>query len=194
MPVAPSSPAVKRFLSRVDVVPNPEHPGLGDCHIFGSSGSRHYVGGAIQEFYDGKRNITPGRFAYENFIGPIPSGKTVRRICGDSRCVAPHHLTTEPTAPGANRHRPKRTPRRYDPGEDWMDELYFIGEAARILSVAPATLRRWCQAGTIPHVLTRGRRYLWSSDVEQLAKLGYVRDHLEAVKEGHWRGQMDGSY
>ena len=196
MAVSRPSDPVSRFLARVEVTPNPEHPGLGDCHIFGPAGGQHsrlYVGGSIPVFYDGERQVSPGRFAYEHFIGPIPAGKSVRRICGDSRCVAPHHLTTDLLANKRSR-RPKRTPRRYDPGEDWMDELYFIGEAARTLSVSPQTLRRWCQAGTIPHVLTRGRRYLWASDVEQLAKLGYLGDHLQAVREGHWRGKLDGSF
>lgn len=32
------------------------------------------------------------RWAYEHFVGPIPSGKQIDHICGVTRCVNPDHL------------------------------------------------------------------------------------------------------
>ena len=38
------------------------------------------------------KEVRGHRFAYENFIGPIPDGMHVLRTCGNKRCCRPDHL------------------------------------------------------------------------------------------------------
>src|ERR1017187_6141885 len=38
------------------------------------------------------KTVRASRFAYEQFVGPIPSGKLVRHSCNTSLCCNPKHL------------------------------------------------------------------------------------------------------
>ena len=77
------TPAVERFLSRVDR--------SGECWMFvggKKSGSR----GQYATFMVNARRVYVHRFAYELWHGPIPEDMTVDHICGIQRCVRPDHL------------------------------------------------------------------------------------------------------
>jgi len=48
------------------------------------------------------------RFAYEQFIGPIPSGLTVDHLCFERRCVNPGHLEAVTNEENARRGQVRR--------------------------------------------------------------------------------------
>jgi len=43
-------------------------------------------------FYDGKKAVRAHRWAYENFVGPIPEGLQLDHLCRVRHCVNPSHL------------------------------------------------------------------------------------------------------
>ena len=43
-----------------------------------------------------RKAVQAPRWAYQNYIGPVPIGKLVYRSCGNLRCVAPEHLSLRP--------------------------------------------------------------------------------------------------
>jgi len=45
-------------------------------------------------FHIGTKTTAPARFAYEQFVGPVPHDRSVRPTCGNPACVRPAHLET----------------------------------------------------------------------------------------------------
>lgn len=43
-------------------------------------------------FWNGRKYVRAHRFAYEFFIGPVPSGKELDHLCFVRHCVNPSHL------------------------------------------------------------------------------------------------------
>lgn len=71
------------------------------CWIW--TGPRHSEGYGVGAV-DGKQHVPARRWVYEQEVGPIPPGKTVRAktVCTDRACVRPDHLEVlaeEPKAP-----------------------------------------------------------------------------------------------
>lgn len=50
------------------------------------------INGAYGQFWDGKRQVYAHRWAYEQFVGPIPDGHQVDHLCRVPPCVNPAHL------------------------------------------------------------------------------------------------------
>lgn len=73
------------------------------------------------------------------------------------------------------------TPGSHDPGGEWLT----IHEASAIVGVSPATLRRWCDAGTIKAYATPGghRRFARSAVLGLLPSAGQGRRTLASVGE-----------
>lgn len=66
------------------------------------SASRHSSGYG-QFYYNGRGNGFAHRFAYERFVGPIPSGLQIDHLCRNRTCVNPSHL--EPVTAKENLRR-----------------------------------------------------------------------------------------
>lgn len=47
-------------------------------------------------------------------------------------------------------------------------DLLTTTEAATIMRVTPATVRRWCEAGTLPAVKPRGQWLIAESDLQAM--------------------------
>lgn len=58
------------------------------CWLFSGSWSRDGYG----TFWDGKRSGRAHRWAYENYVGPIPDGLQLDHLCRMRCCVNPDHL------------------------------------------------------------------------------------------------------
>ncbi len=63
-------------------------------------------------FWDGTRQVSPHRWAYETFVGPIPEGLQIDHVrdrgCASRACVRPDHL--EPVTGTENQARSPLTP------------------------------------------------------------------------------------
>ncbi len=74
--------AIDRFMDKVLVWPN-------GCWMWMGS-----VGGKMQYGYiwDGKKLASAHRWAYQEYIGPIPEGFESHHTCEQAGCVNPYHL------------------------------------------------------------------------------------------------------
>jgi len=70
-----------RFMARVEKLP-------GSCWLWGG-GKR---GKGYGSFSVGGRGVYAHRFAYEQFVGPIPVGLVIDHLCRVRHCVNPEHL------------------------------------------------------------------------------------------------------
>lgn len=80
----------ERFWSKVEV----GHP-LG-CWLWVAADN----GVGYGAFWDGNRQVSAHRWAYEALVGPIPEGLVLDHLCRTRHCVNPDHL--EPVTPREN--------------------------------------------------------------------------------------------
>lgn len=74
-------PAIERFWERVERTDT--------CWLWtGAKGARGY--GNFKPI--GRRTVVVHRYAYEQFVGPIPEGLTIDHLCRVRNCVNPAHL------------------------------------------------------------------------------------------------------
>lgn len=73
-------PLIDRFWERVDT--------SGNCWVWTSALDKDGYG----RLWNDSRNIRAHRFAYEYFVGPIPSGFQIDHLCRNRACVNPAHL------------------------------------------------------------------------------------------------------
>jgi hypothetical protein len=74
--------AADRFFAKVDQ--------SGDCWLWTAALFSNGYGA----FRLGPKQVRAHRWAYEHFVGPIPTGAVVMHRCDVKRCVNPDHLTT----------------------------------------------------------------------------------------------------
>lgn len=75
------TPPTQRFIEKWTLVDN-------GCWEW--TGSRHPRG--YGEFFDGSTVVRAHRWAYEQFVGPIPEGLVIDHLCRNTGCVNPLHL------------------------------------------------------------------------------------------------------
>lgn len=85
------TPAVDRFLSKVDKTDS--------CWLWNGRTTPSGYG----NFRVGGRQVPAHRWAYENFVGPIPSGLQIDHLCRVRNCVNPAHM--EPVTSAENTRR-----------------------------------------------------------------------------------------
>lgn len=73
--------AVERFMAKV--TRNPDGCWLWEGGTTGPGYGRFFLSGAT---------VLPHRFAYEQFVGPIPDGLQIDHLCRNPNCVNPDHL------------------------------------------------------------------------------------------------------
>ena len=97
----------ERFWEKVNQHgPIPAHsPELGRCWIWKAARAGGGTG-QYGTFYDGHRDVTAHRWAWEHFKGPIPEGLTIDHLCRVKLCVNPDHL--EPVTVRENNLRASR--------------------------------------------------------------------------------------
>lgn len=83
-------PALQRFWRKVQITT------ADGCWLWTAGTDRDGYG----QFFDGNRTVAAHRFAYELFIGPIPSRLVLDHLCRVRECVRPDHL--EPTTKKIN--------------------------------------------------------------------------------------------
>lgn len=83
-------PIEDRFAKRVQVGDFPEgRPGLGPCELW--AGRRMVNGYGVLSTARGT-GVLAHRWAYEQFVGPIPEGLVIDHLCRVRHCVNPDHL------------------------------------------------------------------------------------------------------
>jgi hypothetical protein len=65
--------------------------------------------GGYARFYAGGRHVRAHRFAYEQFVGPIPEGYVIDHLCGNKGCVNYQHLEAVTNQENVRRHCAKQT-------------------------------------------------------------------------------------
>lgn len=112
---------LQRFLRKVDIV-------SGGCWLW--NGNRYRNGyGQFRLSQPRRCMVLAHRFAYEQFVGPIPEGKELDHLCRVRHCVRPDHL--EPVTRSENLLRSPligRT-RNHDTcknGHIWTPETTYI--------------------------------------------------------------------
>lgn len=89
-------PASERFWEKVDK--------SGECWLWLGTIKPRSNGNGAGAFRDENRKIVLAhRWAYENLVGPIPSGLEIDHLCFNPRCVNPKHL--EPVDGLTNKRR-----------------------------------------------------------------------------------------
>lgn len=86
----PTSDPLERFIRSVE---------FGEHWIWLKRIDRHGYG----KFQVARRDNVAHRWAYEFFVGPIPSGLDLDHLCRERRCVRPEHL--EPVTREENQRR-----------------------------------------------------------------------------------------
>lgn len=78
-------PVVERFLDHVLM-----HP-MGGCWVWTGSTNLHGYG-QLNAGTTGASPLIAHRWAYENWVGPVPAGLELDHLCRNRRCVFPGHL------------------------------------------------------------------------------------------------------
>jgi hypothetical protein len=71
----------ERFWSKV------ERGADDECWLWIGTKNRGYG-----QYWNGQRTVKAHRWAYEEFVGPIPAGLTIDHLCRNPSCVNPAHL------------------------------------------------------------------------------------------------------
>jgi hypothetical protein len=97
-------PPMVRFLRSVDKQPE-------GCWVWTGTNSGHkkpYGNIRVHNSEGSPVRVKAHRWAYEQFVGPIPEGLTIDHLCRNTLCVNPEHL--EPVTHAENcRRRPLQT-------------------------------------------------------------------------------------
>lgn len=77
-------------------------PAIGEPHIgcWRWTGARNPDGYGTFYVDRARRSVPAHRFAYEQFVGPIPEGRHIDHLCRHRWCVNPYHM--EPVTPAEN--------------------------------------------------------------------------------------------
>lgn len=112
---------------------------------------RFRLGGAL-----GGGHVSPHRFVYEEFVGPIPRGLLIMHSCDNPACVNPKHLKpgtcTENASDAARKGRMGGRPTRRlsDQEKSEIMKLFKSGVGrvaiARRFKTSAHTVRRYTQA------------------------------------------------
>lgn len=81
-----------RFLSHVREGPawTDRHGNVTCCLLW--TGARSRLGYGRFTVDGSRKAVEAHRAAWEIFVGPLPKGVQVRRVCGNRDCVGPEHL------------------------------------------------------------------------------------------------------
>lgn len=121
-----------RFL---DLVELPEEPRSG-CWVW--LGCRDLAGRGRFSFQG--KGVAAHRWAYEHWIGPVPEGLDVVRVCGTERCVNPRHLQP------ATRRESLQRARSDDPLECRNGHLRGVHEVVGLRAGKELRVCRECRA------------------------------------------------
>ena len=126
----PRPAASERFWAKVNQHgPIPEfRPDLGRCWIWKAARAGGGTG-QYGRFYDGHRDVSAHRWAWEHFKGPIPEGLAIDHLCQVKLCVNPAHL--EPVTQAENVRRYSRAIKKCVHGHAYTKENTYIRPQGR---------------------------------------------------------------
>ena len=133
------------------------------CWEWSASFTRGGYGQFATSKLDGRKWYRAHRFAYEAFVGPIPSECVVMHKCDNPRCVNPDHLEVGTQAENIKDRDEKGRGK-------WMQ---IVGVSAEEIISSPASNRELArQLGCSPaHIWkVRNQKYAWTRDVRAGAK------------------------
>lgn len=110
-------PAIERFRERfVKVDGCWEWTGAKQAYGYGRFG----LGGR------GGKVVLAHRFAYEQYVGPIPDGMTIDHLCRNTSCVNPGHMEPVTREVNARRGNPHAGKTHCDKGHELTPENVYV--------------------------------------------------------------------